>query len=85
MAAIFASSVADANMLRCRSLMSAKRANPDGEKVNPHPAAHYIAERTRELAVLAHYDGCEDLAYMLELATIEAENMGGAPEGCSVS
>jgi hypothetical protein len=55
------------------------------KKVNPHPAAHYIAERTRELAVLARYDGCEDLAYMLEVVSIEAENMGGAPEGCCVS
>jgi hypothetical protein len=72
-------------MLRCRSLMCAKRTNPGGERVNPHPAAHYIAERTRELALLARYDGCEDLAYMLEVATIEAENMGGVPEGCTVS
>jgi hypothetical protein len=71
--------------MRCQSFMCAKRTKPGGKRFNPHPAAHYIAKRARELAILAHYDGCEDLAYMLELATIEAENMGGAPEGCSVS
>jgi hypothetical protein len=65
--------------------MCAKSTNSGGERVNPHPAAHYIAERTKELALLARYDGCEDLAYMLEVASIEAENMGGAPEGCSIS
>jgi hypothetical protein len=65
--------------------MPASRAKPGDKSINPHPAAHYIAARTRELAVLARYDGCEDLAYMLKLATIEAENMGGVPEGCTVS
>jgi hypothetical protein len=72
-------------MQRCQSLMPASLTKPGGKKINPHPAAHYIAEKTRALAVLARYDGCEDLAYMLEVASIEAENMGGAPEGCSVS
>lgn len=72
-------------MQRYRSLMPVRRTKPGGKKVNPHPAAHYIAERTRELAVLARYDGCADLAYILELATLEAENMGGVPEGCCVS
>ena len=48
--------------------------NQAAEKVNLHPTAHYIAARTRELAVPARYDGCEDWACMLELATIEAEN-----------
>jgi hypothetical protein len=65
--------------------MCAKRTNLRDERVNPHPAGHYIAERTQELALLARYDGCEDLAYMLELASIEAENMGGAQEGCNRS
>jgi hypothetical protein len=68
-----------------RSLMLARRTKRRGKKAKPHPAAHYIAEKTRELAVLAHYDGCKDLAYILELAAMEAENMGGAPEGCCVS
>jgi len=72
-------------MLRSRSRMCAKHMKPGGERVNPRPAAHYIAERTTELVLLARYDGCEDLAYMLELATIEALNMGGVPEECSVS
>jgi hypothetical protein len=81
---VFPSSLADGYM-RCQSLMCAKRTKPGGKRFNPHPAAHYIAQRARELAILAHYDGCEDLAYMLEVASIEAENMGGAPEGCSVS
>ncbi|HTC06009.1 MAG TPA: hypothetical protein VK749_21560 [Xanthobacteraceae bacterium] len=40
---------------------------------------------TRELARLARTDGCETLSYLLELATIEAELMGGLPEGQSLS
>jgi DNA-binding transcriptional LysR family regulator len=40
---------------------------------------------TRELARLARTDGCETLSYLLELATIEAELMGGPPEGQSFS
>lgn len=58
-----------------------RRTKPNGKKVNPHPAADYIAGRTRQLAALARYDGCKDLAYILELATMEAENMGGPPKG----
>jgi hypothetical protein len=61
--------------------MPARRANPNGKKPNPRPAAAYIAERTRQLAALARYDGCKHLAYILEVATIEAENMGGASKG----
>jgi hypothetical protein len=68
-------------MRRSRSLMPARRAKPSGKKLNPHPAADYIAERTRQLAALARYDGCKDLAYILELATMEAENLGGASKG----
>ena len=67
-------------MQRSRSLMPVRRAKPSGKKLNPHPAADYIAERTRQLAALARYDGCKDLAYILELATMEAENVGGLPE-----
>ena len=65
-------------MRRNRSLMPARRAKPSGKKLSRHPAADYIAERTRQLATLARYDGCEDLAYILDLATMEAENLGGA-------
>jgi hypothetical protein len=48
-------------------------------------AAKYIGELTRELARLARTDGCETLSYLLELATIEAEIVGGAPEGQQLS
>lgn len=72
-------------MKRCRSLTLASRAKAGGKKVNSHSVAQYIAERTRDLAVLARCVGREDLAYMLEVATIEAENTGGVPKGCSVS
>ena len=52
---------------------------------NPRPSAQYIGELTRELARLARTEGCETLSYLLELATIEAELMGGLPEGQSLS
>jgi hypothetical protein len=61
--------------------MPARRAKSNGKKRNPHPAADYIAERTRQLAALARYDGYEDLAYILDMATMEAENVGGASKG----
>jgi hypothetical protein len=67
-------------MRRSRSLMPARRAKASGKRRNPHPAADYIAERTRQLAALARYDGCQDLAYILDLATMEAENVGGLPK-----
>jgi hypothetical protein len=51
----------------------------------PRPSAKYIREITKELAGLAHADGCDTLSYLLELATIEAEIMGGVPEGCLLS
>jgi hypothetical protein len=51
----------------------------------PHPAARYIGELTKELAQLARTDGCETLSYLLELAAIEAELMGGLPEGQRLS
>lgn len=72
-------------MQRRPSITPASRTKVGGKEVNPHSVAQYIAERTRDLAVLAGYIGCADLAYMLEVATIEAENMGGAPEGCCFS
>jgi hypothetical protein len=51
----------------------------------PRPSAQYIGELTRELARLARTDGCETLSYLLELAAIEAELMGGLPEGQRLS
>ena len=51
----------------------------------PPVAARYIGELTRELARLARTDGCETLSYLLELAAIEAEIVGGAPEGQRLS
>lgn len=68
-------------MRHSRSLMPATRAKPSSKKLNPHPAADYIAERTRQLAAFARYDGCKHLAYILDLATMEAENLGGASKG----
>jgi hypothetical protein len=67
------------------SLMSAHRIRPIIVSGKPRPSARYIGELTRELARLARTDGCETLSYLLELATIEAELMGGLPEGQSLS
>jgi hypothetical protein len=67
------------------SLMSAHRFRPINVGDKPRPSAQYIGELTRELARLARTDGCETLSYLLELATIEAELMGGLPEGQSLS
>ena len=61
--------------------MSAHRIRPINVDDKPRPSAQYIGELTRELARLARTDGCETLSYLLELATIEAELMGGLPEG----
>ena len=55
----------------------------DGDK--PRAAAQYIGALTRELARLARTDGCETLSYLLELAVIEAELLGGSPEGQPLS
>jgi hypothetical protein len=55
----------------------------DGDK--PRAAAQYIGALTRELARLARTDGCETLSYLLELAVIEAELLGGSPEGQRLS
>jgi hypothetical protein len=67
------------------SLMSAHRIRPINVDAKPRPSAQYIGELTRELARIARTDGCETLSYLLELATIEAELMGGLPEGQRLS
>ena len=51
----------------------------------PRAAAQYIGALTLELARLARTDGCETLSYLLELAVIEAELLGGCPEGQPLS
>ena len=61
--------------------MRAQEKKQNGPAGGPRPVAAYIGVLTRELAGLARADGCELLSYLLELATIEAEVMGGAPEG----
>jgi hypothetical protein len=65
--------------------MSASRIRPVSASDRPRPSAQYIGELTKELARLARTDGCETLSYLLELAAIEAELMGGLPEGQSLS
>lgn len=65
--------------------MSASRIRPIKASDRPRPSAQYIGELTKELARLARTDGCETLSYLLELAAIEAELMGGLPEGQSLS
>lgn len=55
------------------------------QKIGPSPVAAYIGELAKELARLARADGCENLAFMLDVAAIEAEIMGGLPEGCRPS
>jgi hypothetical protein len=61
--------------------MSTHRPRPIHGGDTPSPAARYIGELTKELARLARTDGCETLSYLLELAAIEAELMGGLPDG----
>jgi hypothetical protein len=65
--------------------MSAHRFRPSNVSDKPRPSAQYIGELTKELARLARTDGCETLSYLLELAAIEAELMGGLPEGQRLS
>jgi hypothetical protein len=65
--------------------MPAHRIRPINVNDRPRPSAQYIGELTKELARLARTDGCETLSYLLELAAIEAELMGGLPEGQSLS
>ena len=65
--------------------MSAHRIRPITVNDKPHPSAQYIGELTKELARLARTDGCETLSYLLELAAIEAELMGGLPDGQRLS
>ncbi len=56
------------------------------ERKRVHPASvDYIGSMSRELAAMARNEGCGLLSYMLEVAAIEAERMGGAPGGQSVS
>jgi hypothetical protein len=57
----------------------------DNDTDKPRAAAQYIGALTRELARLARTDGCETLSYLLELAVIEAEIVGGSPEGQRLS
>jgi len=77
---------ADAKFLSTAwSLMSAHRIRSIIVDDKPRPSARYIGELTRELARLARTDGCETLSYLLELAAIEAELMGGLPEGQRLS
>jgi hypothetical protein len=64
---------------------SARAKKPKQTGSGPRPVAAYIGVLTRELAGLARADGCDVLSYLLELAAIEAEVMGGAPEGESLS
>jgi hypothetical protein len=78
--------LADAKFLSTDwSLMSAHRIRSIIVDDKPRPSAQYIGELTRELARLARSDGCETLSYLLELAAIEAELMGGLPEGQRLS
>lgn len=78
--------LADAKFLSATwSLMSAHRIRSITVNDKPRPSAQYIGELTRELARLARTDGCETLSYLLELAAIEAELMGGLPEGQRLS
>jgi hypothetical protein len=65
--------------------MPAHRIKPIIVNDKPRPCAQYIGELTKELARLARIEGCETLSYLLELAAIEAELMGGSPDGQRLS
>ncbi len=51
----------------------------------PHPraraAANYIADMTADLAVMARENGFKELAYLLDVARLEAEMKGGRAVG----
>ena len=48
---------------------------PD-DKLTPDSAARYIASLTEELAKLAARNGLETLGYILEMARLEADEVG---------
>ena len=43
---------------------------------DPTTAAAYIGDMTRDLAALARQNGLDTLAYLLDIARLEAENAG---------
>lgn len=65
--------------------MHPSRPTRDVERAELSPVAAYIGQLVKELASLARAEGCFDLAYMLQIAAIEAERMGGPPEGSRLS
>jgi len=48
---------------------------------NSAAAAHYVATLTTELAMVARLHGLETLAYLLDMARLEAEHLGRGSEG----
>lgn len=55
--------------------MDATAARNGDEPANRKEVAGYIAELTGDLAVLARRSGHETLAYLLDIARLEAENV----------
>ena len=63
-----------------RAYQSATERKPDRRA-----SVDYIGTMSRELAAMARNEGCGLLSYMLEVAAIEAERMGGPSERQSAS
>ncbi len=68
-----------------RKHMDARSKVPQVRKRDRRASVDYIGSMSRELAAMARNEGCGLLSYMLEVAAIEAERMGGAPKGQSAS
>ena len=65
--------------------MHARTRVPQERKPDRRASVDYIGTMSRELAAMARNEGCGLLSYMLEVAAIEAERMGGASERQSAS
>ncbi len=48
-----------------------------GRQREPDPVAAHISELAAELAALAHRHGHQTLAYLLQMARLEADNING--------
>jgi hypothetical protein len=65
--------------------MHARTRVPQERKPDRRASVDYIGTMSRELAAMARNQGCGLLGYMLEVAAIEAERMGGPSERQSAS
>ena len=61
----------------------ARKTSPDNgaqDSASPAQVAAYVAQTTGELAAMARASGLADLAYLLEMAQLEAANLSQKAE-----